>query len=151
MHVVIMGCGRVGASVATRLDREGHDVTILDTDAYAFTRYLPDDYSGDRIEGSGVDDRILERAEIRRADVFIALTGGDNRNLLASQKAKEIYGVGHAVARVKDPLRAEMFNDLGLRTFSPTTFGAEVAYGAIFEPSEAAAGPTSPAVGPSAD
>ncbi len=136
MHVVIMGCGRVGASVATRLDRDGHDVTILDTNAYAFDRYLPDDYSGEHIEGSGVDDRILDRAGIGDADVFIALTGGDNRNLLASQKAKEIYGVRHAVSRVKDPLRAELFERLGLRTYSPTTFGAELALEAIFESAE---------------
>lgn len=133
MRVVIMGCGRVGASVATRLDREGHDVVILDTDAYAFSRYLPPDFSGERIEGSGVDDRILEQAAISDADVFIALTGGDNRNLLASQKAREIYGVGHAVARIKDPLRAELFERLGLRTYSPTSFGADLAFEAIFD------------------
>ena len=139
MNVVIMGCGRVGASVASRLDREGHDVTVLDIDAHTFSRYLPEDYGGERVEGSGVDDRALQRIGIEQADVFIALTGGDNRNLLASQKAKEIYHVPHAVARVKDPLRAQMFERLGLRTFSPTTFGSEVAYRAIFEPPEAGA------------
>ena len=145
MRVVIMGCGRVGAGLAARLDAEGHDVTLIDTESYAFTRYLPDTFGGVRIEGSGIDDRVLRQARVDRADVFMAMTGGDNRNLLASQKAKEIYGVQRAIARVKDPLRAELFERLGLRTFSPTTFGGEAAYAALVEPDSDAPAPDEPA------
>jgi trk system potassium uptake protein TrkA len=132
MRVVIMGCGRVGAGLAARLATEGHGVTILDTDAFAFQR-LPLGFSGTCLVGSGTDDRILEQAGIRQADAFIALASGDNRNILASQKAKHIFEVPVAVTRVKDPLRSELFGRLGLRTFSPTKVGVDLAFGAVFE------------------
>lgn len=131
MRVVIMGCGRVGAGLATRLAGEGHHVTVLDTDAFAFRRLLPE-FDGRRLVGSGTDDRMLVEAGIQQADMFVALASGDNRNILASQKAKEIYGVKVVVTRVKDPLRAELFNRLGLRTFSPTKVGIELAHDALF-------------------
>ncbi len=131
MRVVIMGCGRVGAGLATRLAGEGHHVTVLDTDAFAFRRLLPE-FDGRRLVGSGTDDRALVQAGIEQADMFVALASGDNRNILASQKAKEIYGVKVVVTRVRDPLRAELFNRLGLRTFSPTKVGIELAHGALF-------------------
>lgn len=131
MNVVIMGCGRVGAAVASRLGAEGNHVTILDTDAYAFHR-LPSAFGGRCLVGSGTDDRILEMAGIRQADAFLALATGDNRNLLAAQKAKHVFGVPVAVSRVKDPLRSELFAQLGIRTFSPTKIGAELAYDALF-------------------
>ena len=127
-----MGCGRVGAGLATRLNEEGHAVTVLDTDAFAFRRLLPN-FEGRRLVGSGTDDRVLLDAGIRETDCFIALAGGDNRNILASQKAHEIYGVGTVVTRVKDPLRSELFGRLGLRTFSPTKVGVELAHDAIFQ------------------
>jgi trk system potassium uptake protein TrkA len=126
-----MGCGRVGAAVATRLVDEGHEVTVLDTDGFAFSR-LPSEFAGTCLEGSGTDDRVLEEAGIRRADAFIALASGDNRNVLACQKAKQIFGVKIAVSRVKDPYRSELFGRLGLRTFSPTKVGAELAYESLF-------------------
>lgn len=131
MRVVIMGCGRVGAGLAQRMQSEGHQVTILDTDAFAFRRLLPD-FSGRRLLGSGTDDRVLQDAGIADADVFVAVASGDNRNILASQKAREMYGVQRVVTRVKDPLRAELFGRLGLRTFSPTKVGIELAHGSIF-------------------
>jgi len=127
-----MGCGRVGAAVATRLAEEGHAVTVLDTNAFAFHR-LPSGFTGTCVTGSGTDDRILEEAGVRRADAFIALASGDNRNILAAQKAKHMFGVRIAVSRVKDPLRSELFARLGLRTFSPTKVGAELAYDALFQ------------------
>lgn len=130
MRVLIMGCGRVGAGLAQRLQREGHEVTVLDTDAFAFRRLLPR-FEGRRLQGSGTDDRILVEAGIEAADVFIAVASGDNRNILASQKAKEIYGVRSVVTRVKDPLRAELFSRLGLQTFSPTKVGIELAHEAM--------------------
>lgn len=127
MRVVIMGCGRVGAGLAQQLQREGHDVTVLDTDAFAFRRLLAN-FEGRRLQGSGTDDRMLIEAGIEHADVFVAVASGDNRNILASQKAKEIYGVQRVVTRVKDPLRAELFARLGLQTFSPTKVGIELAH-----------------------
>lgn len=131
MQVVIMGCGRVGAGLAQQLATEGHDVTILDTNAFAFRRLLPE-FSGKRLVGSGTEDRTLIEAGIEQADCFIALASGDNRNILASEKAKEVYGVSTVVTRVRDPLRAEMFERLGLKTFSPTKFGISLAHEALF-------------------
>jgi len=133
MNVIIMGCGRVGAGLAQRLTSEGHAVTVIETDAFAFERLLPD-FAGRRLKGSGTDDRILEEAGIRQADVFVAVASGDNRNILASQKAKHIYGVQQVVTRVKDPLRASMFANLGLQTFSPTSVGIDLAHTAMFAP-----------------
>lgn len=131
MNVVIMGCGRVGSTVAARLSNEGHHVAVIDTDAHAFAR-LPADFRGRRAVGSGTDHLLLEEVGTREADAFIALASGDNRNLLASQRAKHVFGVATVVTRVKDPLRSELFAELGLQTFSPTKIGAELAYGAIF-------------------
>ena len=132
MRILIMGCGRVGAGLATQLNEEGHEVTVLDTDAFAFDRLLPT-FGGRRLVGSGTDDRMLVEADITETDCFIALASGDNRNILASQKAKEIYGVATVVTRVKDPLRSELFGRLGLRTFSPTKVGVTLAHDAIFQ------------------
>jgi trk system potassium uptake protein TrkA len=127
-----MGCGRVGSTVAGRLDAEGHDVTVIDLETQAFRR-LPDGFAGERLAGSGVDDRVLIAAGIREADAFLALTQGDNRNLLASQMAKHLFRVQSVVTRVYDPLRAELFGRLGIRTFSPTLVSADLAYDALLE------------------
>jgi trk system potassium uptake protein TrkA len=130
VRIVIMGCGRVGAALATRLEHEGHEVVVLDTDPYAFRR-LPSDFKGERLVGSGFDHHTLETAGITTADAFLSLTQGDNRNLLAAQMAKHLFGVAIVVARVYDPFRGEIFANLGLRTFSPTNIGAEMAYEAL--------------------
>ena len=127
-----MGCGRVGSTVAGRLDKEGHEVTVIDTDPYAFRR-LPSDFRGKKLVGSGNDDRVLEAAGSGEADAFLALTQGDNRNLFAAQMAKQLFNVGVVVSRVYDPFRGEIFGRLGLRTFSPTNIGAEMAYNALLE------------------
>ena len=131
MNVVIMGCGRVGSTVATRLSEEGHHVAVIDADVHAFGR-LPADFRGRRTVGSGTDHLLLEEVGIRDADAFIALASGDNLNLLASQRAKHIFGVAMVVTRVKDPLLSELFEELGLQTFSPTKIGADLAYGVLF-------------------
>ena len=117
--VVIMGCGRVGAALATDLSREGDQVTILDFDAAAF-RFLPDDFNGVRIVGNGTDIDVLRRIGIEEMDIFVSATRGDNRNVLAAQIAKHIFGVPVVAARVFDPLREEMYRNLGLRTINPT-------------------------------
>lgn len=125
-----MGCGRVGAAVAVRLDSEGHDVTVIDIDATAFAR-LPSGFGGRRLTGSATDHRILIEAGIEQADTFLALAHGDNRNVLASQIAKHLFHVDAVVTRLMDPFRGELFSRLGLRTFSPTNVGADLAYEAL--------------------
>jgi len=124
MRVIIMGCGRVGAELAQQLDHDGHEVTILDTNAYQFTRFLPDSFGGRTIVGNGIDQDTLRKAGIDHADAFIASTAGDNRNAMASQVAKHIFGVPRVVCRIYDPMREEMYRKLGLRTTSPTKVGA---------------------------
>jgi trk system potassium uptake protein TrkA len=125
MKVVIMGCGRVGGRLAGLLDADGHTVAILDIDAYSFQRFLPDSGST-ALVGNGIDQETLKRAGIEEADAFIALTGGDNRNIMASQVAKHIFNVPRVICRIKDPLRQELYTTLGLETFSPTTLFAEM-------------------------
>ncbi len=125
MKVLIMGCERVGARLAGLLDIEGHDVTILDTDAYSFRR-LPPDFSGTALVGNGIDEEALKKAGIEKADVFVALTQGDNRNIMAAQIAKHIFNVPRVVCRTYDPLRRELYTSLGIEAFSPTTIFAQM-------------------------
>ena len=134
MNVVVMGCGRVGAIVADQLAEGGHDVTVIDTDPFAFSR-LPTNFAGRRIRGSGNDFRILEAINIEEADVFIAVASGDNRNLLASQRAKHQFGIKNVITRVKDPQRSALFQQIGLRTFSPTKNGSELIVAALLQES----------------
>jgi trk system potassium uptake protein TrkA len=136
--VIIMGCGRVGAALAADLSREGNDVTILDTDPSAF-RFLPGDFNGTRYVGSGLDPDTLEKIRIREADVFVSATRGDNRNVMAAQIAKHIYGVKVAASRVFDPLREEMYRNMGLRTINPTRVQAKRLKRIIEAPSDEAA------------
>ncbi len=126
MKVVIMGCGRVGSELATTLDRDGHDVTILDVNEYQFTRFLPESFGGRRIIGNGIDQDVLRRAGIEEADAFVAVTAGDNRNVMVCQVAKHIFGVRRVVCRIYDPIREQMYHSLGLRTISPTKVGARL-------------------------
>ena len=120
-----MGCGRVGAALATLLSRDGHDVTVLDINPGAFSR-LPSDFGGRRMNGNGIDQDVLRRAGIEEADAFVAVTQGDNRNIMSAQIAKHIFGVPRVVCRIYDPIREEIYHALGLRTISPTTVGAEL-------------------------
>ena len=122
-----MGCGRVGAAIAGRTSEAGHTVTILDTDAYAFRR-LATGFTGRQLIGDGTRHRFLEDAGIREAQAFLALTQGDNRNVLATQVAKHIFGVPRTLCRIYDPIREEMYRGLGLETISPTVMGANILY-----------------------
>jgi trk system potassium uptake protein TrkA len=124
MYVIIMGCGRVGARVASELSRAGHEVTILDLNASAFNRLDPD-FRGNTLVGNGIDGDVLRNAGIERADAFAAVTQGDNRNVMASQIARHIFGVPKVVTRIYDPLRQETFEMLGIEAISPTVIGAE--------------------------
>ena len=124
MFVIIMGCGRVGARLAQMMDASGHEVVILDTKASAFSR-LGSDFGGTTILGNGIDQEVLKRAGIERADAFVAATQGDNRNIMASQIAQHLFGVKRVVTRIYDPLRSTTFTELGLRAISPTIIGAD--------------------------
>lgn len=125
MKVVIMGCGRVGARLASMLDQEGHDVTVLDTQPDAFRRLWPN-FGGKREVGNGIDQDTLARIGVGEAEAFIAVTQGDNRNVMATQIAKHIFGVPRALCRIYDPIREEIYRGLGLETISPTVAGAQL-------------------------
>ena len=125
MNVLIMGCGRLGARVAAILDASGHTVTVLDINSASFRR-LPDTFRGSKALGNGMDGTVLERAGITTADAFMAVTQGDNRNYFASQLAREIYHVPRVLCRIYDPVREEIFRELGLETFSPTSYGSKI-------------------------
>ncbi len=125
MKIVIMGCGRVGAMLASMLDDEGHDVTVLDTKSDAFRR-LPAGFRGKREVGNGIDQDTLARIGVGEADAFIATTQGDNRNVMATQIAKHLFGVPRALCRIYDPIREEIYRGLGLETISPTIVGARL-------------------------
>jgi len=125
MKVVIMGCGRVGAQLATLLNAEGHLVTVLDTDTYSFRR-LPPIFGGTALLGDGTDEESLRKAGIEEADAFVAVTQGDNRNVMAAQIAKHIFNVPKVICRIYDPLRRELYNTLGIEAISPTTVFAQL-------------------------
>ncbi len=130
MNVVIMGCGRVGAQLAAMLEEDGHKVAILDMEPYSFRR-LPANFQGEALVGNGTDEDDLRRAGIEEADAFIAVTQGDNRNVMAAQIAKHVFNVPKVVCRIYDPLREELYNTLGLETISPTTVGAKLLHDVI--------------------
>ena len=119
MRVIVVGCGRVGAGIAERLAREGHDLTVIDISTGAFAR-LEDDFPGQAIRGDGTDEDVLRRAGADEADMFFALTEGDNRNVLAAQLAAETFNVERVVAKVNDPVRAEAYRALGMATICRT-------------------------------
>jgi trk system potassium uptake protein TrkA len=125
MKILIMGCGRVGARLAALLDEDGHDVTVLDIDTYSFRR-LPPSFGGTALFGNGIDEEALRRAGIEDIDLFVAVTQGDNRNVMACQVAKHIFNVPRVMCRIYDPLREEMYNALGLETISPTKVMAQL-------------------------
>jgi trk system potassium uptake protein TrkA len=120
MRIIIIGCGRVGAQTAVLLDQRGDHVTVIDLNPRAFER-LPTDYSGITIRGNGTDEDILRSAEAEMADIVIALTEGDNRNVMAAQLAKHVFGVPRVIAKINDPLRAKAYRTLGLETICRTT------------------------------
>jgi len=125
MKIVIMGCGRVGAQLAGMLDEDGHKVIVMDSDTYSFRR-LPPSFKGTPLVGDGTDEDYLKKAEIEAADAFIAVTQGDNRNVMAAQIAKHMFNVPKVICRIYDPLREEMYQTLGLETISPTMVGAKL-------------------------
>ncbi len=115
MHVVIMGCGRVGATLAKDLEAKGHTVAVIDQNREAFRR-LGSDFKGTTVAGVGFDRDTLVEAGVERAAAFAAVSNGDNSNILAARVARETYGVANVVARIYDPGRAEIYQRLGIPT-----------------------------------
>lgn len=125
MKVIIMGCGRVGAQLAALLDEENHEVTVLDINSYSFRR-LPSGFRGSALVGDGTDEETLRKAGIEVADAFVAVTQGDNRNVMAAQIVKHIFGVKKVLCRIYDPLRRDIYEVLGIDAISPTTIFAHL-------------------------
>ena len=120
MNIVIVGCGRVGAFLAGQLDKSGHAVSIIDLDRAAFA-HLPQGFGGATYLGNGTDLDVLRTAGIEKADALFTLTQGDNRNLMAAQIARQIFGVKRVIAKVNDPVRADLYRSHGISTVSRTT------------------------------
>ena len=123
MRIVILGCGRTGAHLARMLLEDGHQVTVIDKDSASFSR-LGEDFPGRLVVGTGIDEDVLRQAGIEEAEAFVAVTNGDNTNVMAAQVAREVFGVPRAICRIYDPLREEIYRTLGLETICPTLWGA---------------------------
>ncbi len=123
MKLVILGCGRVGSMLATTMDAQGHDVTVIDRNSDAFRR-LGETFKGKTLIGEGVDEDVLRKAGIEQADAFCATTEGDNRNIMASQVVKTVFNVPKVITRIYDPIREQAYHELGLQTVCPTVMGA---------------------------
>jgi len=124
MRVVILGCGRVGSTLARTLDKEGHQVSIIDSQPEAFRR-LGNDFGGRTILGWGLDTDVLIQAGIREADAFAAVTDGDNRNIMSALIAREEFKVPEVVVRIYEPRRAEIYRNYGIKTISTTQLVAQ--------------------------
>lgn len=133
MKAVIVGCGRVGATMARALEAGGHEVTIIDVVTRAFDR-LPAAFRGNAVRGDGTDEDTLRRAGAEGADLFLALTEGDNRNVMAAQLAVEAMGIRRVYAKVNDPVRARAYAELGIGTVCRTTLMADTILQALGEP-----------------
>lgn len=120
MRIVIVGCGRVGARIASILDHNGHEVSVVDSDAHAFRRLSPS-FGGETVIGTGIDEDVLRNAGIEGAHAFVAVTNEDNRNIMAAQVARLIFEVPEVVLRIYDPIREDTYRRLGLTTVCPTT------------------------------
>lgn len=115
----------MGSRLANVLDSEGHEVTVVDRNQQSFRR-LREDFGGRTVLGTGIDEDVLVRAGIEGADVFVATTEGDNRNLMAAQLAQKVFDVPTVIARTYDPGRSEIYEKLGLKTYCPTLVGARL-------------------------
>lgn len=143
MKVAIVGCGRVGATLAGAFDAAGHEVIVIDQVTRAFDR-LPSSFSGAAIRGDGTDEDVLRRAGVEGADVFLSFTEGDNRNAMAAQLAQEAFDVPRVVAKINDPLRAEAYAEMGLATICRTTLLADAVNAYLGMPTTGPAGVIAP-------
>jgi trk system potassium uptake protein len=124
MNIIILGVGRVGVYLAQTLDDAGHDVTVIDRNRESFAK-LGMNFGGKMVLGTGIDEDVLRKAGIEKADAFIAVTNGDNTNAMAAQIAQHVFHVKHVVARLYDPIREETYRLLGLDTVCSTVMGVE--------------------------
>jgi len=125
MYVVIMGCGRLGAQIATQLSVKDYDVVVIDEKPRAFDQ-LGTGFNGMTVIGTGIDLEVQKKAGVDNADVFAALTSDDNTNIMAAQVAKEIFKVPKVIARIYDPKREYVYHQLGLESICPTNVGADI-------------------------
>src|SRR6202158_5800664 len=138
LKILIVGCGRVVAHLAADMAKAGHEVVIIDRDPNQFSRaasrgVLTNDFKGNQVVGNGTDAEVLRRAGIEDADGFVAVTEGDNRNIMAAQVAKHVFQVPLVVARVYHPARAVAYEKLGLHTICPTIEGTKHIEKALLE------------------
>ena len=122
VHVIVVGCGRVGSELAVALERDGHDVAVIDKDRRAFQKRLPERWTGRAVVGFGFDRDHLEQAGIREAAALAAVTSGDNSNILTARIARETYEIPNVVARIYDPRRALIYQRLGIPTVATVTW-----------------------------
>lgn len=136
MRIIILGCGRVGSTLAAILKREGHHVVVIDRDPGAFDRAsqrLGPDFANETIRGVGIDQDVMRQAGIEDADAFISITSGDNTNIVAAQIARERFHVPKVLARVYDPIRAEAYRQVSVDTICTTTINACVFHDLILD------------------
>ena len=139
MRVLIVGCGRVGSRLAAELSDQGHDITVIDRDqaklnlAAARGVLDPATFKGNAVVGDGTDAEVLRRSGIEDADAFVALTEGDNRNIMAAQIAQHVFKVPRVICRIYDPVREEAYRKMGLHTYSPTVLGTETVIEMLME------------------
>ncbi|MEO6834376.1 MAG: NAD-binding protein [Candidatus Tumulicola sp.] len=132
MRYLIVGCGRVGSALAKYLDADAHEVIVVDENASAFKR-LGQKFKGHVVVGTGIDYDVLKRAGAATADGFIAVTNGDNRNIMAALIAQRMFKIKRIVARIYDPPRGQMYRELGVQTVCPTTVGAKLIRDVLME------------------
>ena len=143
MRVIIIGCGRVGARTAAELDQRGDHVTVIDTDQRAFNR-LPSAFGGITVRGSGGDEDVQRSAGAEMCDLLMALTEGDNRNAMAAQLGKHVFGIPRVIAKINDPVRAEAYRSLGLETICRTVILADALVRAAADGADATNGQVLP-------
>src|ERR1039457_4418046 len=124
VHIVIMGCGRVGSTLAHILEDQGHSVAVIDQDRESFRKLRPS-FKGRKVSGIGFDQNVLIQAGIEEADAFAAVSSGDNSNVIAARVARESFGVRRVVARIYDPRRAEVYQRLGIPTVATVRWTAD--------------------------
>lgn len=136
MRIVILGCGRVGSTLAAILTRGGHHVAVIDRDQSAFDKAaqrLGADFTRETVRGVGIDEGTLRQAGIEEADAFVAVTSGDNTNIVAAQIARQRFRVPKVLARVYDPIRAQAYRQAGVETVCTTILGAGIFHDLLLE------------------
>jgi trk system potassium uptake protein TrkA len=132
MRYLIVGCGRVGSALAKLLDADGHEIIVVDQSPSAFKR-LGQKFKGHVVVGTGIDYDVLKRAGAKTADGFVAVTDGDNRNIMAALIAQRMFNIKKVICRIYDPPRGQMYKELGVQTVIPTTLGAKMIRDTLME------------------